>query len=217
MNTLTVKTKLIVSDDFEAGIDHWSVEQMPGGKVFHNNGKLEIEDAKGCTVWYKYKQKGPIMIEYDTYVIKEDGPLDRASDLNCFWMANDPEYPSDFFKNGERRGGKFSNYDYLSLYYVGLGGHYNTKTRFRRYTGTGEKPLLPAHDLTDPKYLIKPNEVAKIRIIACDGIIQYYRNNELIFDYFDSDPYTSGYFGIRTVHNHMTVDNFKIYRLKVVK
>ncbi len=213
-DTLTLKATLIASDDFEDGIDNWSPEQMPGGKVFHKNGKLEIEDAKGCTVWYKHKQDGPVMIEYDTYVIKADGPLDRASDLNCFWMANDPEYPEDFFQNAERRGGNFTNYNYLSLYYVGLGGHYNSKTRFRRYTGTGEKPLLPEHDLSDTKYLITPNKIAKIRIIAYDGVIQYYRDGELIFDFFDKDPYTSGYFGFRTVHNHMTIDNFKIYKLK---
>lgn len=212
-DTLSVKATLIASDNFDKGLDNWKVEQMPGGKVFQNNDKLEIEDAKGCTVWYKHKQEGPIMIEYDAFVIKQDGPYDRVSDLNCFWMARDNDRPGDFFKNAAKRGGKFPNYDNLRLYYVGVGGHHNTKTRFRRYTGNGERPLLPEHDLTEEKFLITPNKVTKIRIIAYDGVVQYYRDGNLIFDYFDAEPYTSGYFGFRTVHNHMTVDNFKIYKL----
>jgi hypothetical protein len=214
-DTLTVKAKQIVSDDFDNGLEDWKVEQMPGGKVFQNeNDKLEIEDAGGCTVWYKHKLNGPLMIEYDAYVIKADGIYDRASDLNCFWMATDPEFPDDFFKNSARRGGRFPNYDYLALYYVGTGGHNNSKTRFRRYSGTGEKPLLPEYDYSDKKYLITPNVLTKIRLIAYKGIIQYYRDGELYYNFYDPEPYTSGYFGIRTVHNHMTVDNFKVYKLK---
>lgn len=212
-DTLTVKSTLIFSDNFDSGMDNWNPEQMPGGKVSIKNEKLEIEDAKGCSVWLKHKQNGPIMIEYDAFVIKADGPHDRVSDLNCFWMANDPENPDDFFKNAARRGGKFSNYDYLALYYVGTGGHYNSKTRFRRYAGTSDRPLLPEFDYSDKKYLITPNVVTKIKIVAYNGIIQYYRDGELYYDYFDENPYTSGYFGFRTVDNHMTIDNFRIYSL----
>lgn len=154
------------------------------------------------------------MIEYDTYIIDQDGPNDRVSDMNCFWMAKDPENPDNLFANSEKRHGKFSNYDSLRLYYMGVGGHDNSKTRFRRYTGNGERPLLPEHDLSDPKYLIKPNTVNHIRIIAFNDIIQYYRNGEKMINFKDDNPYTSGYFGFRTVNNHMTVDNFKVYQLK---
>ncbi|MGF1637856.1 MAG: DUF6250 domain-containing protein [Cyclobacteriaceae bacterium] len=117
-----------------------------------------------------------------------------------------------FFEN--HRDGKFSQYDSLQLYYVGLGGHYNTKTRFRRYSGDGNKPLLPEHDLSDHETLILPNVQTKIRIIVYDQIIQYYKNGQLIFNYLDEQPYGSGHFGFRTVNNHMTIDNFKIYALK---
>lgn len=210
---LTVNAELILSDDFTEGVDNWKVEQMPGGSYYNKNGKLEINDSAGCTAWFKKKLVGPIMIEYDAHVIKKGGKFDRASDLNCFWMATDSEHPDNLFANSDARSGRFPNYNSLSLYYVGMGGHYNTKTRFRRYSGNGEKPLLPEHDLSDSIYLIKPNTTKQIRLIAYNDVIQYYRNDTLIYDYKDAKPYTSGHFGLRTVHNHMTLDNFKVYKL----
>ncbi len=212
-DTLTVKKTMVYFDSFEVGLQNWVVEQMPGGTVEPRNGKLEITDVSGCTIWLKKKLEGPIMITYDAYVIDEKGPQDRVSDLNCFWMAKDIEYPDNLFANSEERGGKFSNYDSLQLYYMGVGGHNNSKTRFRRYAGDGNRPLLPEHDLSERKFLIKPNKVTKIKIIAFDGIIQYYRDGKLIVDFYDAHPYKSGHFGFRTVNNHMTLDNFRVYKL----
>lgn len=212
-DTHTVESELIYEDNFDNGLSHWHVEQMPGGKVENNDGKLEITDAKGCTIWSKKSFDGPLMITYDTYVMNEGGPHDRVSDLNCFWMATDPENKDNLFVNSDNRGGKFSNYDSLQLYYVGLGGNDNGTTRFRRYSGTGERPMLPENDLSKAKYMITPNQVAKIKLIAFDGIVQYYRDDELIFNFSDDNPYTSGHFGFRTVDNHMTIDNFKVYQL----
>lgn len=215
-DTLTAKARLVYLDAFELGFQNWKVEQMPGGTVEVDNGKMEITDVSGCTVWLTKKLEGPIMISYDAYVIDEGGPQDRVSDLNCFWMAQDREHPEDLFANSVKRGGKFSNYDSLRLYYMGVGGHDNSKTRFRRYTGNGERPLLPEHDLTDEKYLIKPNKLTQIKIIAYDGIVQYYRDGKRIIDFYDPEPYTSGHFGFRTVNNHMTLDNFKVFSLEHV-
>lgn len=189
------------------------MEQMPGGIVSNKDEKLEITDVAGCTIWFKKQLEGPIMIQYNAYVIDQGGPQDRVSNLNCFWMAKDPENPDNLFGNSENRGGKFSNYDSLRLYYMGFGGHDNTKTRFRRYLGNGDRPLLPEHDLTEPKYLITPNKVTKIKIIAYNGIIQYPRDGEGIIDFYDLEPYTCGSFGFRTVNNHMTIDNFQVFKL----
>lgn len=175
--------------------------------------KLEITDVAGCSIWFKKELQGPIMIQYDAVVIDERGPQDRVSDLNCFWMAKDPENPDDLFANSEKHGGKFSNYDSLRLYYMGVGGHDNSKTHFRRYLGNGDRPLLPEHDLTEPKYLQKPIMVTRIKIIAYNGIIQYYRDGQCIVDFYDPNPYGSGYSGLRAVNNHMTVDNFRVFRL----
>lgn len=214
INNNKVDASLIYSTNFDSGLEDWKVEQMAKGIVEINNDKLEITDVSGCTIWLKPEFEGPIMIEYDVVVIGKDGPQDRVSDLNCFWMAKDPDSFDDIFKNSDKRGGKFSNYDSLRLYYMGVGGHFNTKTRFRRYVGNGERPLLAEHDLTDAKFMLTANEPYHIKIIAHNGTIQYYRNNELLIDFVDEAPYTSGHFGFRTVNNHMTVDNFRVYQLK---
>ena len=212
-DTLTVSSKLLLKDDFDDNLENWVVEQMEGGKVEINNDKLEITDVSGCTVWLRKRFEGPIMIEYDAFVIGKGGSQDRVSDLNCFWMAKDMEHPNNLFENSKKRGGKFSNYDSLRLYYMGVGGHDNSKTRFRRYVGNGERPLLPEYDFSDQKYLIQPNKITKIKIIAFNGIIQYYRDGECIIDFYDPNPYTSGHFGFRTVNNHMAIDNFKVSEL----
>lgn len=213
-DSLVVERTLEYEDNFDSNISNWIVEQMPGGNVRQSNGKMEIEDKAGCTIWFNKKLQAPLMITYEALVIDNEGPNDRVSDLNCFWLASESTKTYDFFGSSKKRTGKFGDYDYLKLYYVGLGGHNNTKTRFRRYTGDGSKPLLPEHDLSASEYLIVPNRMNKIKIIVYNDVVRYYRNEQLIFDFYDKDPYSSGYFGIRTVNNHMKIDNFKVYALK---
>ena len=74
----------------------WGVEQIPGGNTGKENGTLEIDDAKRCTVRFIHKLSGPSMIEYEAFTIQLGGPNDHARDLNCFWMAVDPKYPETF-------------------------------------------------------------------------------------------------------------------------
>lgn len=193
--------------------DNWIIEQQAGGKVEFNNKAMEITDAKGCTVWFKHKLKAPIQIEYDVIVIDRKGQFDRVSDLNCFWMANDPKNPTDFFKESKNRKGFFPNYHELTMYYVGYGGHNNSKTRFRRYDGNYERPLLAEHDLSAKKFMIVPNKKMHITLIVNKNHVQYIRDEEVIFEYQDENPYSNGYFGIRTVENHMKIENLKISAL----
>lgn len=190
---------------------NWTIEQQPGGAISFENNQLEITDAKGCTAWFNYKLSAPVTIEYEATVISKNGPHDRVSDLNCFWMANDPNSPDDFFKNSNKRAGKFLNYNSLKQYYVGYGGHNNTKTRFRRYNGEENRPLLKEHDLSGKKFMIVPNKKTKITLKVLDNKVSYLRDGELIFSLTDDYPYLSGYFGIRTVNNHMKIENLKFY------
>lgn len=204
--------ELLYKDDFSGDLSQWVVEQVEGGTTKLQDGHLDINDAKGCTVWFKEKLSGSIMIEYDAVMVKRGGEFDRVSDLNCFWMAIDPKNPKDLFAD-KGRGGLFPNYHPLRLYYVGYGANKNTTTRFRRYPGGGERPVLPEHDLRDKKYTHTPNKVLKIRIIADGERIQYWRDGEKVIDFVDDDPLREGWFGFRTVRNHMKIDNFKVYRL----
>ena len=42
---------------------------------------------------------------------------------------------------------------------------------------------------------------------------QYWRDGKKIFEMTDPDPYTRGWFGIRTTKNHMQVRNLRMMRL----
>jgi len=188
-------------------LTQWSVDQMPGGTVTTRDGALIIEDAAGCTVWFNQELKGPIEITYEVTAISRGGPHDRVSDVNCFWMASDPGTPTG---RPAPRSGRFSDYDSLRTYYVGMGGHNNTATRFRRYAGDGAKPLLPEHDLSERRFLLEPNRSYRIRLVAREGVAEYWRDGEKIFTFTDPAPLTRGWFAIRTVRSHLEIRDLQI-------
>jgi len=185
----------------------WSVEQMPGGRVTVRGDTLVIEDAGGSTIWWREQIQAPCEITYDVTVVSRGGPFDRLSDLNCFWMAQDPKSP------GQRptgRSGKFSDYDSLFTYYVGYGGNNNSTTRFRRYDGTAARPLLPEHDRRETPFLLVPNHTYRIRLVAREGVAEYWRDGEKIFTFHDPQPLKAGWFALRTVRSHLEVRNFAV-------
>lgn len=204
--------EMLFSDDF-ADTSRWAVELEKGGTVEARGGELVIDVPAGCTVWFKPLIEGPAMIEYEATVISAGGSNDRVSDLNCFWMGRDSRSPADIFAT--QRSGKFSDYDQLKTYYVGLGGNGNTTTRFRRYIGEkSNRPLLPEHDLSGAKDLIVPNVSQKIRLVACGSLIQFFRDGRRLFELNDAAPYTSGWFAFRTVTSHITIRHFRVHRLQ---
>lgn len=180
---------------------------MPGGRVFVEGGRLVIDDAGGCTVWWREKLRAPVTIRYRATVSSRS----RVSDLNCFWMATDPAHPSPVWENAARRTGKFADYDRLATYYVGYGGNENTTTRFRRYDGTGNKPLLPAHDRNEPRVLLQADHIYQIEIdVDADGRVRWSRDGEVIFDFTDPQPLREGWFGFRTVHSRIEISDFRV-------
>ncbi len=198
----------LVEDDFRTGLGRWVVEQQPGGTVTAEDGKLVIADHGGCTVWLRQKLTAPVTI---TYVARVSAQA-RVSDLNCFWMASDPARPGDLFAAGHARDGKFGTYDSLRTYYVGYGGNANTTTRFRRYDGTGARPLLPEHDLTDAKFLLRPDHAYTITLVAgADGRVQFIRDGEVVFDWVDPQPLRGGWFGLRTVNSRIEILSFAVH------
>lgn len=185
---------------------YWQVEsESPDYKVsVSNDGVCEIVAPKGLTLWYKQKMSGNVVIEYDAKVFKEND-TDRLSDMNCFWMASDPK-AADVFKHSRERGGVFANCSQMQLYYVGYGGNSNSTTRFRRYNGEPSPALVKEY--TDADHLLKPNRWYHIKLVSVDGRVQYWVDGELLFDYADSDPYTSGWFGFRTTWSRTAIRNF---------
>lgn len=79
----------------------WKIEQMPGGTSTVRDGTLEILDAAGCTAWWSERLTAPIEITYEVTVVDQGGPQDRLSDLNCFWMAQDPRSAAAPFAPGK--------------------------------------------------------------------------------------------------------------------
>ncbi len=171
------------------------------------DGQLDIDVGAGATIWLDTQLTAPIAIEYEATPISEAGPNDRVSDLNCFWMATD-----SLGNSPTGRSGRFKDYHQLYLYYTGYGGHNNSKTRFRRYDGNTDRKLLPEHDLSDPQYLLVPNKTYRIKLVVKENIVQYIRDGEVIFEINDPAPYHRGWFGWRTVRNHLRIDNLRIYR-----
>jgi hypothetical protein len=207
--------KLLYADDFRHGLDGWRVEMERPGTVTAKEGVLDIDAPAGVTVWFRQELEGPVMISYEATVVSVGGPNDRGSDLNSFWMATDPAAPKDIFERA--RSGAFAEYNSMRMYYVGLGGNGNTTTRFRRYIGDAvERPLLPENDLSVAEHRdtgIVANRSQTITLVAEGRLIQYWRDGVKIFEMTDPEPYTKGWFGIRTTKNHMQVRNLRIVRL----
>lgn len=204
---------IIYSDTFEKDLSNWTVEQVEGGTVQLKNGKLEINDRKGCTVWLNRKLPSDFKIVFDVVMIDSGGIYDHVRDLNFFFKAIDPLSPEDIFVHSGSRAGIFRNYHKLRTYYIGYGGNRNTTTRFRKYPGDGSRPLLPEHDLREKKYLNVPNLTRNVEIICNKNKIIFKVDGLVVFDITDIDAFNDGWFGFRTVDNHMTIDNFQVYAL----
>ncbi len=203
---------LIFSDDFSHDTGRWVSELEKGGAVVRQNGSMDINVPGGATVWFKPMLHGPVMIQYQATAISNGGANDRVSDLNCFWMARDSRNLDDLF--AVARGGKFAEYNPLLTYYVGLGGNGNTTTRFRRYIGDARnRPLRPQDDLGDKENLLVANQSQWIQLVACDHLIQFYRDGRRIFEMDDSQPYSSGWFAFRTTDSHLQISQFSVFEL----
>ncbi|WP_257669698.1 LamG domain-containing protein [Parapedobacter tibetensis] len=185
----------------------WVMEiaPAPASSVYVKDGKLWMDTYGGVTVWLNHQLEGNIEIEYERTVVLDSGANDRVSDLNQFWMATDPNRDSLF-----SRSGIFEEYDSLSLYYVGMGGNTNTTTRFRKYEGTGEKPLLYERD----DQLLEANRTYHIRTVVKDGTTSFWVDGELVFSHEDPEPLTKGYFGFRSTYSRHSIDALKIYQIE---
>lgn len=191
--------------------ERWKVETEPGGYVtWSGDSVADIHAPKGLTLWNTTLLRGNITIEYEARIVG-DG---RISDLNCFWMASDPE-ADDVFANAKKRGGVFTNTYTMQLYYMGYGGNHNSTTRFRRYNGdkrgVADARFRPAilREYTDTAHLLKGDHWYKIKIEVCDGRTLFSIDGECIVDYVDPLPLTEGYFGFRTTLAHAQMRNWR--------
>lgn len=208
-SAVSEKRKLIFEDNFSAEklSDQWIIEknERDSNACSVINGQLQLNTEGGITLWYKHELTGNIQIEYDRTIVMEGGKHDRLSDLNQFWMATDPQN-----KLFTRKGG-FREYDSLQMYYVGMGGNYNTTTRMRRYDGS--KNLQIVGEFTDSNHLLKPNIKYHVVVKSENEVNSFAVNGETYFSFKDASPFTHGWFAIRSTKSRQLIDNVKIWQL----
>lgn len=199
------------ADNFRRGLDQWALEAEKPARVRARDGVLDIDAPAGLTLWFRPELAGPVLIEYQVQAVSAGGPNDQVSDLNAFWMARNADGASPLARP---RTGAFAEYDTLKTYYVGQGGNRNTSTRFRRYVGRlGERPLLPEHDHAAADEMLVPNRWRTVRLVADGRRIQYWSDGRKLFELDDAEPYTRGWFGLRTTFSHLRVRRFGVYAL----
>jgi hypothetical protein len=197
-------------DDFRHGLGAWRIEAEAPATVSAKGGVLDIDSPKGITLWYRPALTGPVTIDYDVMAVGGDGPNDKVSDVNAFWMARDAD-AADPLALPRARNGAFAAYDDLQTYYVGIGGNRNSTTRLRRYVGRpGDRPLLTGNDRSDKAAMLRANRWTHIRLIAHGRHIAVERDGARLFALDDAAPYTSGHFALRTTYSHLRVRNLRI-------
>jgi len=127
--------KIVLDENF-TDINNWIVEKNKADseQVFIAHNKLIIDTYGGATVWFRQALKGNILIRFKRKVVMDSCSNCRLSDLNQFFMATEANSSLTF----NRKGG-FTEYDSLNMYYVGMGGNYNSTTRFRKYNNGDKK------------------------------------------------------------------------------
>jgi len=93
-----------------------------------------------------------------------------------------------------------------------MGGNYNTTTRMRRYNGNGELKIIGEYK--DNAHLLQPNKTYHIKITVQNGTSKFFVDNVLFFEFTDPDPFTKGWFAIRSTKSHQEIDEVKIWALE---
>lgn len=77
-------------------VQQWKIEDASHAlQIIERADTLELMVPDGLTMWYRQRLAGDYEISYRICMVMQGGKYDRLSDLNCFWAANDPEYPND--------------------------------------------------------------------------------------------------------------------------
>lgn len=192
----------------------WVIESEASDYRLLLQDTIDIYAPKGFTLWNRKKLKAPCTIEYDACIVDEGKEYERLSDLNCFWMANDPKANTVFDRIPWRMGNFPCSYS-MNLYYLGYGGNHNSTTRFRRYNaderGIKDAKYRPAilKEYKDADHLLKANHWYHIIIKVNKKSTSIYVDGKLIAKYNDPKPLQSGWFGFRTTKSHARLANFK--------
>ena len=88
-----------------------------------------------------------VAIQFEATAVAAGGANDQVSDLNVFWMANNPDGVEPVYATA--RNGAFDAVQQPTHVLRRSRRQSEHETRFRRYVGDPEqRPLLPQHDLS---------------------------------------------------------------------
>ncbi len=184
---------------------HWRAEQEKPMQTLlaADADTLQFDSAGGLTLWLDKPLSGTYRISFIREVLTEGRPFDRLSDVNLFWAARDPANPDLFTRQGE-----LSSYDPLELYYAGIGGNWNTTSRFRYYDGQGERQLLAEYTSADR--LLSANHAYRMEIEVDLTATRLLIDGEEWFTKDYHAPPALGYFAFRTVWSRQKISDFTI-------
>jgi hypothetical protein len=222
----------IVKDDFSSfDARRWVVEAEPASAngptvsaaprasapsskppVYTQAHALVLNGTRGLTVWLRQRLNGHYEISYTRTVLDHGDPNDRVSDMNQFWLASASHagHRKDDHAPPFGGSGRFTDYDSLTLYYVGVGGNDNTTTRFRHYDGTPSRPLLAEY--TAPPWLLRANHAYRVRIVVDGRGTRFYLDGKPCFAAAGPLP-DAGWFGFRSTASRQTIRDFAIRAL----
>jgi len=116
---LTYEDKLDNQDTF---LSDWVVQMNDQGNFERYakiiDGKLEVLDPAGCTIWLKRKLSGPVCICYRVIVSSErdTSNIIVPRDINNFWLAGEAGKLGNIL-DSKRYRGKFPDYHEMQGYY----------------------------------------------------------------------------------------------------
>ncbi len=245
---------LLTGDDF-ANLDNWVVQiqqrsGFPPAKVEARDHSLDcLVPGRGCTVWFKKKLPTRVTIVYNVLCPTPKPAIKgvQPRDINNFWMATDPVDPVRGLFDPGRYTGKFRSYDKMHGYYASTGGGgavANLTTRMRRYPREVDGKPAEHIALNDkdgqPGYLVTPDKVISVQLVAYDDVIQYIVDGRLNYQIARGDRvtveardsrgnkvpreaiytrkqfpvYREGYFGFRMVGTHHIYRSLRVYALE---
>lgn len=247
--------KLLAKDEFK-NLDNWvvQVQEKSGSAHSHVEARENSLDCllpgRGCTIWFKKRLPTRVTITYEVLCPTPKPPIKgvQPRDINNFWMASDPKDPNHGLFDRERYDGAFGSYGKMHGYYASTGGGSakaaNLTTRMRRYPRKVDGKPVEHIALNDKDskadYLITPNKVMSVQLVAYDDVIQYIVDGRLIYQIAGGEQiqiegpddkgelvkkdgtydlkrfpvYRKGYFGFRMVGTHHIYRNFRVYTLE---
>ncbi len=185
------------------------------------DGKLEVLDPSGCTIWLKKKLKGPLCISYKVIVSSErdTGSIIRPRDINNFWMAGEPGKQENILDSNTYTG-KFSDYHEMKGYYASMGGgsieDNNRTVRVRIYPrereGKSCEHLALVKQDGNPDFRIIPDQEYRIQLVAAGDMIQFLVNEKIVYDMIFGEAGTATTDNKHFYPSLYSSDEYPVYR-----